>query len=166
MAYPPLPDFETFWTFATQRADSSNDLSHHSCCDVWTTRKAIRLKATHSQETRWRIILARLPPGDVEKKIAFRTMMIEEGWKLQVSLNQSCTARHNHPSPSHRSNLSSEQNYAKPLPLHSGAFTLSQPECFMLPQQPSQTQESDNSLDIVTLKSITLEGRNQSLSQE
>ena len=173
MAYPPLQDFDAFWNFASERANQSNDLSHHLCCDTWTTRTSKRSRATHSQETKWRSLLASLDSAAPDKKTALRAKMLEEGWRIPVSINKYCKTRPLHPTPLPPSDSSSDQYPPQPLPLHSGAFTYSQPTGLILPQQRTIENfqnrgfiESDKPLDTFSLKSFCLPSSSHTVSEE
>ena len=91
MANPSLPDFEAFWTFATERSLNCNDLSHHLCCDVWTTRNSKRSRTSHTKETKWRALLASLDSSAPDKKKAMHAKILEEGWRIPVLLNRPCS---------------------------------------------------------------------------
>jgi hypothetical protein len=93
MAYKSFPDFQTFWDFATQRALNYNDISHHPCCDVWSTRSSKRSRTSHTKETKWKTLLASLDSTVPDKKTALMARMVEEGWKVPVLLNRPCQAR-------------------------------------------------------------------------
>ena len=132
-----------------------------------------RSRASHTQETKWRSLMASLDPAALDKKIALRTKMLEEGWMIPVSLNKHCKTRPLHPTPLNPSDSSSDQYPSQPLPLHSGAFTFSQPTGFILPQQPTTENlesqgfiEPGKHLDTVSLKSFSLPARSQTISQE
>jgi hypothetical protein len=173
MAYRPLPDFESFWTFSNQRANDSNDLSHHLCCDVWTTRHSKRSRNSHTQETKWRTLLASLDPSAPDKKTALRTKMLEEGWRIPVLINKTCLTQPPTASiPQFSSDHSPSQNLPRPHQ-HSGAFTFTQlPIPTPLPTNisqiipPQNTCEQGRPLDTVSLYSLTLPARSVAASQE
>jgi len=89
MAYRTFPDFESFWVFAIERALNRNDISHHPCCDVWSTRSSKRLQASHTRETKWKMLMASLDSVQ-DKRTALRAKMLEEGWRMPVIINRPC----------------------------------------------------------------------------
>ena len=93
MAYKTFPDFEAFWSFASENAFNNNNLSHHPCCDLWSTRGSKRSKASHTRETKWKTLLASLDSNAPDKKTALRTKMLEEGWRIPVLINRHCQAQ-------------------------------------------------------------------------
>lgn len=89
--------YDSFWDFATERSQQSNDLSHHKCCDSWTTRQAKKVRASHTQEIKWRHLLSNLKCPPEDQKAHLQAKMIEECWRLPVVLNKSCISQqHKH----------------------------------------------------------------------
>ena len=116
MSYPPLTDYESFWTFSTTRALNKNAITHHPCCDVWTTRNSKLARTSHIKETKWNTLLASLDSNAPDKITALRAKMLEKGWRMPVLMNQRCQAQSLR--QSHSKLPFQPYSTSKPLPLY------------------------------------------------
>ena len=92
-----LLSFDDLWAKANKADRSSNGLSYHSCCDIWTSRGAEAKRATHRNRIQWRKLISILDKTIVDKKQALHGKMTEEGWRIPSVMNESCRSqlRHN-----------------------------------------------------------------------
>ena len=81
--------FEDFWVFAHKCKTQNNAPSYHPCCDFWTTRGAVAIKATHQKTVTWKQLNSSLDRS-VDQKQALQAKMIEEGMQIPVVFNQCC----------------------------------------------------------------------------
>jgi hypothetical protein len=82
--------FEQLWDLSQSVLTSCNGLYYHLCCDIWTTRSSKVKRNSHSKKASWRKIISTLDRTIEDKKLALLAKMIEEGWKIPVTLNEPC----------------------------------------------------------------------------
>ena len=69
-----------------------NNLFYHSCCDVWTTRDAKPKRVAHKNHLAWRKLALTFDKTIEDRKQALLAKMTEEGWRINVVLNECCSA--------------------------------------------------------------------------
>lgn len=106
--------FDDFWDKIKQAASGGNGYYHHPCCNVWTSRSATAIRATHRKTLRWGEVISNLDKTTDDKKAALRAKLIEDELGLDIIVNTPC------------------QHQLSPIPHHKSAFRFHQP--VLLPQ--------------------------------
>ena len=89
--------FEEFWELAERVKAQNNALTYHPCCDVWTTRRAVAVKASHVTTLNWKNFVSTLSKSARDKKQAFHAKIIEENMQIPIQINQICKLNINPP---------------------------------------------------------------------
>ena len=90
----PMP-YNTFWTLANKLSHQRHDLSYHPCCDTWT-KSFCKARLTHKETITWRKLIASLDSDIKDKKDALKLKLIQDKCKVNVVLNQPCSAQSSH----------------------------------------------------------------------
>lgn len=85
--------FDEFWEMVACLGEAGlKSLFYHSCCDVWTTKAGKTKGTSHKNRFAWHKLALTFDKTIEDKKQALLAKMTEEGWRLDIVINESCTA--------------------------------------------------------------------------